>query len=204
MLIGDMLNVVGALKLKQFEWGAALVEVFNDRLKEHVVDDTKLLTIEHTGLEARAALFSLPAMELAELVGADFDPGSHAVNESPATPVAGHDAVPAPCVPCTPAPVPVTPAAPVPAPKPAPAKPVKITDPASLINSLPQKAKNNLALVMGGTLVVVALLLAVAMSATTVKKGEMPNSKALETVVQILGDVVRTYMKTSQPATPGP
>lgn len=196
MLIGDMLNVVGALKLKQFEWGGALVEVFNERLKEHVVDDTKLLTVENTGLEARAALFTLPARELAELVGTDFDPGSHEINETPATPVAGVD----PPV-CTPPPAPVTPA-PVPAPvKPAP----KITNPAGLINSLPQKAKNNMALIMGGTLVVIALLLAVAMSATTVEKGEMPDSKALETVVQILGEVVKTYMKSNPtPPAPGP
>ena len=200
MLIGDMLNLVGALKLNQFEWGAALVEVFNERLKEHVVDPSKLLTAEHTGLEARAALYSLPATELADLVVLDFDPGNHTVNETPATPVAGHD--PAPCVPCTPAPAP----APPPAPKPAPAKPApapKITDPAGMINSLPQKAKKNLALIMGGTLVVIALLLAVAMSATTVKKGEMPDSSALETVFQIRGEVVKTYIKT-QPTPPGP
>lgn len=69
-----------------------------------------------------------------------------------------------------------------------------------MISALPQKAKNNLSLIMGGTLVIVTLLLAVAMSVTTVKKGEMPDSKALESVMQILGEVVKTYIKQPGPA----
>lgn len=187
MLIGDMLNLVGALQFKQFEWGEALVNYFNDQLDEHTVDKTHLLSVESTGVDARAALFSLPAAEMAALVVKDFDPGSRTIHDTPAAPVAGP----------TPAQVPF-PSSPTPKPAPKPAP--KITDPVGMISALPQKAKNNLSLIMGGTLVIVTLLLAVAMSVTTVKKGEMPDSKALESVMQILGEVVKTYIKQPAPA----
>lgn len=191
MLIGDMLNLVGALQFKQFEWGEALVNYFNEQLDEHTVDKTHLLSVESTGVDARAALFSLPAAEMAALVVKDFDPGSRTIHDAPAAPAAGPAHTPAPAQ----VPFPSSPT-PKPAPKPAP----KITDPVGMISALPQKAKNNLSLIMGGTLVVVTLLLAVAMSVTTVKKGEMPDSKALESVVQILGEVVKTYIKQPGPA----
>lgn len=189
MKISELLNVVGALELKKFAWGPALVEVLNEQLKTHVADPTQLLTPENTGVQASAALFALPPDEMAAFIVRTFDTGSRVLHATPAAPAAVVSPPPKVPFPAPPAPAPA---------KPAP----KLTDPVAMIASLPQKAKNNLALIMGGTLVAVTLLLAVAMSVTTVKKGEMPDSKALDTVTQILGEVVKAYMKSPEAPSP--
>ncbi len=186
MKIGDILNIVGGFPLKQFEFGEALVRVLNQHLAQHVVSRDQLLTVEDTGEEVRSALYRLPPRELAELILVEFDLGSQQVV---------HEPEPVPSAECEPGPLPPPPTS---APAPAPPPPSPITR--TITQPLGEKARSRLALTMGATLVVATLLLAVSMSASTVKTGEMPDSSALRSVVQILGEVIKSYIQ--RPAAP--
>ena len=177
MKIGDLLHLAGPRKMSEFPWGTTLVEGFNERLAGHLPAGVEVLTVEVSAEEARETLLNLPTDALVILLSSEFD--MVAMKITIPTPVEKLiekiDALPVP-------------EPPPPAPK-----------PAEQIEDRKSKVRSAIALMFGGTLCAIALAIAVAMSASTVKTGEMPDSSALKSVVELMGEVLKAYNKPAEP-----
>lgn len=171
--VGDLLHLAGPRKLNEFPWGTQLVGIFNTHLEGHLPAGVEKLTIDVSAEDAREALLNLPTDDLVYLLGAEFDMSAMKL----AAAVQAEQLI-------------------------AKVEAIKMPDPALLVEDRKAKTKSTLAIMFGSTLCLAALVIAIAMSASTVKTGEMPDSSAFTKVAEIMGEVLKAYNAKPDPAKP--
>lgn len=174
MLVGDVLQLVGALRMDQFEWGASFVDVCNRRLEPHTTNSLPVIRVTMTGVQVRDSLYRLPTKEMTEFLLRDFDLGSQALLP-PAT-VVDPSVRRRPLLTLK---------------NTAPKKPTTVT--------VKAKNRSTMALLLGATLVVLALLLAISMSSATVEAGALPDKEAVQSVADIILEIMHAYLNPRKP-----
>lgn len=187
MKIDDLLSLAGDHPLNSFPWGGRIVDAVN-----FVADQNHRVNVELTGREARTIVRSLPSPSLMRLFAMDFDPETGEVKEQ-----AEHHHEPEPFKAPTPhfEPGPGYGGGMMPAPAGMPPGYGPVGYPPPRMPAVePNHAKSTMALIMGGVITFIALMLAVVISFTAVKTGQMPDTRALTSFGQVMSDVIRVYM----------
>lgn len=173
MLVGDVLQLAGALRMDQFEWGVSFVSACNRRLEPHTTNSLPVIRVAMTGAEVRDCLYRLPVKEMTEFLLRDFDIGSQTL-----LPVVDMETTI----------------------KKRPVLTLKKTEPKKPTTVIVKtKNRSSMALLLGAVLVFLALLLAISMSSATVEAGALPNEASVKTIADIILDVVHAYFYPEQP-----
>lgn len=174
MLVGDVLQLVGALRMDQFEWGSSFVDACNRRLAPHTTNSLPVILITMTGVEVRDSLYRLPTKEMTEFLLREFDLGSQILLPLPLVDDSSVKRRPILTL-----------------------KKTKLKKPVTV--KVKTKNRSTMALFLGAALVVLALLLAVSMSSATVDAGALPDKEAVQSIVDIILDVVHAYLNPRKP-----
>ena len=187
MKIDDLLILAGSHRLDTYGWGLRLVDVVN-----FMANDGAKVNATMTGTEAHSVMRGLPSAKLLKMLMVDLD-----IATGDATGM--DEQLPAPVLEATPPVTPVTP-------------PMndgewgqndyEIEPPNRRHKDWKIQRKHVLGLAMGLVIVMIALSMAGIVTVTTIRTGTPTDSRGLVSIVQVMGDVVKSMFTSDSQAQP--